>query len=106
MNKSLYIDIPEELYEKLRAHCFQQNTTKREVVVGALEKYLAPRPQSVHLSPNLPKPAPALSFHCDMPNCSAIAKRYVIAGERKANLCDTHRKQVEETGEKVEVING
>lgn len=40
MNKSLYIDIPEQMYADLREYCFKHNTTKRKVVINALGSLL------------------------------------------------------------------
>lgn len=46
MNKSLYIDLPESIYNDLREYCFKHNTTKRKVVINALSNLLSVKPAS------------------------------------------------------------
>lgn len=50
MNKSLYIALPNSLYEDLRKYCFDNDVSKRDVVIAALSDYFRvkkPRPAPV-----------------------------------------------------------
>ncbi len=44
MSKSLYVDIPQDLYDLLDTYCFNNKVPKKEVVIATLWAFLINKP--------------------------------------------------------------